>query len=810
MRLPLYFLGLIALAWGCDTGTSSEDSPLSYLPPETYAILQIHNTQKFRSEFENNPVLASYRETFPKDGIKSIDSVLALDLGESAVMAWSAGSQSQNKWVLIFKEPVWNLSDSLDITPTKWTLPDSSSWNTAQSGIWRLVASDETLLKTSSNGDYKPSEDLNAILKTANSQTGGTLIVKSGNSHPLSGFLPEKPSNSNPNSKAAWSAFDLLAEGEHLWLRGFEQLLDSLPQPYTVMRNIPVLPLVDAVRVAPSNSTALFTFSLRDANQFLTNQQGWLKHSHTHPNLVQNTDQLSLVELNQEVLIVLHSLNTDEISTFLEPIQTGLPEFQEAPIFSLQQDNRLKDAFRPLLPQIPDPGYYTQLENLFVFSSTLEVLQNWISAFKRESTLANSKKFNALKSKLLTESSGLGIVENPKQSILLSDSTFIFALPKKTLQTLPENYSYIAQVNAENTHQLVSYQFNKKASAKTGNPVELLFTLKLDGTVSAGPFFLKNHLTGRMDIAVQDNLNQLYLYSDRGELQWKKTISGPIQGNINQLDSFKTGTLQMAFTTTDKLEVLDRNGETLKPFPLDFPGGNLNPLALFDYETNRDYRMVVTQGAKVFMYDARGKEIKGFKFKDAGSPITKSPQHMRIENRDYLVLRLENGRLRILNRTGSDRIKVNQTFDFSENEIFLFENTFTFTDRKGNLISIDPNGKINRRNLNLNVDHGMYATAKTLALMNDNVLKIKGNQTELDLGVYNGPEMHYINDVIYVATTDLQSNKLYLFKSTAEVFPGFPIESQSLPEMADSDGDYNPELAVRYRDSLVAIYGLKR
>jgi hypothetical protein len=104
----------------------------------------------------------------------------------------------------------------------------------------------------------------------------------------------------------------------------------------------------------------------------------------------------------------------------------------------------------------------------------------------------------------------------------------------------------------------------------------------------------------------------------------------------------------------------------------------------------------------------------------------------------------------------------------------------------------------------------MYATARTLALMNDNVLKIKGNQTELDLGVYNGPQIHYLNDVIYVAATDLQSNKLYLFKSTAERFPGFPIESQSLPDMADIDGDRNPELTVRYRDSVIAIYGLKR
>jgi hypothetical protein len=808
MRLPLYFLGLIALAWGCETGTSSEDNPLSYFPPNTYSILQIHNTQKFRNEFQNNPVLTSFKEILPDDGIKTIDSLLALELGENAFVAWSGNLSNQNEWVLIFKEPVWNPSDSLDIAQTAWKLPDSSSWHTAKTSNLRIVTSSRQLLNSALNREYRPSGNLSNILKTSNTQAGGTFIFKSDISYPLSGLLVEQPSSiAKVNT---WSAFDLLAGGDNLWLRGFEQLSDSIPLKSDVLRNISVLPLADAAQIAPSNCTAFYSFSLRDTDRFLTNQKERLNHSNHDTVLVQNTDQLTLIELDEQVLIVLHSVNPDEISSMLEPVQYGLPEFQETPVFSLQQNSRLKDAFKPLINQISDPGYYTRLDNLFVFAPTLEALQNWISAFKREASLASNPTFKGLKAQLLSESTAMGVVQYPSQSTLLKDPNFVFSLPEKPLRNLPENYAYIVQLSAENRHNQVSFQFASKSSSKTENRVDLLFTLKLEGTVSTGPYFLKNHLTGGMDIAVQDNLNQLYLFSNKGELQWKKTISGPIQGSISQLDIAKNGALQMAFTTQDKLEVLDQNGKSVDPFPLDFPGGNLNPLSLFDYENNRDYRLVVTQGAKVFMYNAQGKQVNGFKFKDAESPITKSPQHMRIGNRDYLVFRLENGTLKILNRTGDTRVKINETFTFSENPIFLFENTFTFTDRKGNLISIEPSGKISRRNLNLNTDHGMYATARTLALMNDNVLKIKGNQTELDLGVYNGPQIHYLNDVIYVATTDLQSNKLYLFKSTAERFPGFPIESQSLPDMADIDGDRNPELTVRYRDSVIAIYGLKR
>ncbi|MFM1879210.1 MAG: hypothetical protein RLZZ241_2076, partial [Bacteroidota bacterium] len=91
-----------------------------------------------------------------------------------------------------------------------------------------------------------------------------------------------------------------------------------------------------------------------------------------------------------------------------------------------------------------------------------------------------------------------------------------------------------------------------------------------------------------------------------------------------------------------------------------------------------------------------------------------------------------------------------------------------------------------------------------------NVLRVKENQAALDLGVYLGPQLFYLNDIIYVAATDVQSQKLFLFRSTGQALNGFPVEAQGLPEMADLDGDRQPELGVRYRDSLIAIYSLRR
>ena len=811
MRRLLCFTGLLALIWGCTPGKTAPADPISFMPADMQMLLQVHNAEAFRAQFQSNEILAIYRKTHSEGRLEALDSIMDLNIGTSALLAWTADSTQAEQWVLVFKEPVYEAADSLDISATPWELPEGTSWKTTTSDQWRLIASSETLLRQSLLGNYVPDKSLKTALKLANPEVGATLYAPAGLNHPLTYLIGNPVVAPTTSSNRSWSSFDLRIKGESLVVEGLEMLSDSLMVPTQLFREIPNLPLKSSTTIVPAQSDAWFTFSLQDPSQFLANQFKLLGKTHDWTTLVESVEQLSLLEMDGDFAVVLHALHPDGIRGILDPYQSALPEFQEVPVYTLQQTNMLHDAFAPLLGQLPEPGYYTRIDQLFVFTPTLEALQNWISNYKRENTYFGKETLAPLRAQLISEGSALAVVPTPQKSSLLQDSSFIFGLPPSVLKNIPKNYLFTAQTNATSPYDFNAFSLMRHTDASgSAASVTLKFSLKLEDQVAAGPYFLKNHVNKRMDIAVQDNKNQLYLYSDQGNLLWKKTLSGAIQGPIQQLDMFKNGKLQMAFTTNDELWVLDRNGESVKPFPLKFPGGNLNPLALFDYEQNKNYRLIVTQGRRVFMYDTSGKEVKGFKFRETESPVVKAPQHFRIGNRDYLIFRLENGTLKILNRVGDTRIKVNENFAFSENNIFLFENTFTFTDRHGNLLSISPTGKISRRNLNLNPDHGLFATSKTLAFLNDNVLKIKDQQVTLDLGVYLGPQIFYLNDVIYVATTDIQSHKLYLYRSSGTRLNGFPVEAQGLPEMADLDGDRQPELGVRYRDSLVAIYGLKR
>src|SRR5690606_4529246 len=302
--------------------------------------------------------------------------------------------------------------------------------------------------------------------------------------------------------------------------------------------------------------------------------------------------------------------------------------------------------------------------------------------------------------------------------------------------------------------------------------------------------FVKNHLNNKDEIVLQDQDNILYLISTDGKILWEKQLEGKVQGRIEQVDIYRNGRLQLAFTTNNQFLVLDRNGKEVSPFTISFEGGNLNPLAVFDYERKKDYRFVVTQGTKLFMYNRLGEIVKGFKYTQAEQPIIGIPKHFRIGKKDYVLFKQEGGQLRILSRTGEVRIPVKENISFSDNEILLHKNKFTITDTKGRLYQIDEKGKLTTANLNLLPDHGMDATSNTLAIMNDNELTIRSKKVELELGVYSKPRIFYLNDKIYVSVTDIQNQKIYLFDSQAEPISNFPVPGQSLIDLSDMDNDH--------------------
>jgi len=95
-----------------------------------------------------------------------------------------------------------------------------------------------------------------------------------------------------------------------------------------------------------------------------------------------------------------------------------------------------------------------------------------------------------------------------------------------------------------------------------------------------------------------------------------------------------------------------------------------------------------------------------------------------------------------------------------------------------------------------------------LALMDDNILNIKGKKVDLEFGVYTPPKIFYINDKIYVSVTDIQNQKIYLYDSQAKSIPNFPVYGTSVIDLLDMDNDKKLELVAKDQENSIIVYAI--
>jgi hypothetical protein len=348
----------------------------------------------------------------------------------------------------------------------------------------------------------------------------------------------------------------------------------------------------------------------------------------------------------------------------------------------------------------------------------------------------------------------------------------------------------------------------KVAVKKTANSTPIL-NLTLESEALTRPQFVKNHYTGDQEIVVQDSKNILYRFSNDGKLLWKKQLEAKINGSIHEVDVYRNRKLQLAFTTETAFHIIDRNGNHVDGFPKRFNDGNIGALAVFDYDNSRNYRFLFSQGRDLYMYNNRGEKVDGFTYKRAEAPVITTPKHFRINSRDYIVLGLQNGSLKILQRDGKDRLVINQKFNFSKNDIFNYRDQFAFTTTEGTLIQVSTSGKVSSTNLSLTSAHEITGSSRSLVIIDGQTLQIREKRMSLDYGIYTDPQFFLVNDKIYISVLEASSKKLYLYDSNGKLFSGFPVLGASGIDLADIDGDKKVELVTKDEGNFLTVYRIE-
>jgi len=492
--------------------------------------------------------------------------------------------------------------------------------------------------------------------------------------------------------------------------------------------------------------------------------------------LLMQAHAVAKVHTLQNQIAVLDMTGVEGVVEILEKNAEAKRKVRDVMTYQFSKEKSIKGLGIPLL-NLPTLTHSTLLNGLLFLAPSEASLTEVLTQLFNGYFLGSDEQFTGLLDEIPNESSFLfvGVEEfflKQLNSLLIDDlrmdstSEFPFWLGVGLVE------SGVAQIQFQ--------RFSKQEKIKNKRP-KLLFSTPIESAILQGPNAVRNHLNGSMEWVVQDEKHNLMLISSSGKRIWTRPIGSPIQFPIRQVDLYKNSRLQMAYTTKKGFEVIDRNARPVTPFYSTL--NNPLPLAVFDYENSRDYRLVLIDQNKLELRDRKFTKVSGFNLTKAN--LKYAPKHIRIGTRDYITMVQKNGKLLLLDRRGNIRIKTPNDLVISS-DVYLHQNGFVGLDNKNRLFRVEINGKISYRTLPFETPYHVRSRGKNLVLLTENKLEINGRLLELDFGLYGEPSIHVVNNRTLISLVDEQEEKVYVFDRKGNLLPHFPIYGAG-PITIDSD-----------------------
>ncbi len=340
--------------------------------------------------------------------------------------------------------------------------------------------------------------------------------------------------------------------------------------------------------------------------------------------------------------------------------------------------------------------YITIYDNYLVTSPSLEVINKFLYDNILRRTLANDVNYRAFESYLPSRGSYffycIPSATGPVLNSWFKDDIVAAILSMKKvsafgLQLAPGN---------EMLYSNLAFTVKHEIKEEAGTEWQTL----LDTVAYTKPFFFTNHNTGAKEIFVQDHRNNIYLINSAGRILWKAPIREKIESNIFMVDYYRNGKLQLLFSGKEYLHVIDRNGKYVEQFPVKMKVPASGPVSVFDYESNRDYRLAVPGSDRnIYIYDISGDIVKGWTpFKTAGL-VKGEIKYFRVSGKDYIVAADERG-VYFLDRRGNVRLNVREQIIKADNSDIGLESgrsqAVTFTSPDGTINRISFNGAVEK------------------------------------------------------------------------------------------------------------------
>ncbi len=810
MSKLLFALLLTFSLFSCDSHKSSNPDLYAFVPEASSFIIESENLTDFLEKLESNTLFKNSKVIGNLDlsGIRNFSSIFPPS--NSLVCIVEKDSLNYN-YVILTK----SINDSLLVKTQKDLSIESIS--TKDFSYKKVIIGNTTVYSTENGQILIASNSLGLLKKVIDNKGSDNLrsenfkkAIAARSKGKTSLFINHNPStdkdkeiSSSKTSFADWSLLDIDLSDNQLNYNGITLAKEQPKQILNIFQGIQHQKN-EIAKITPASSSGFYSFTYNNFNAISKNLRLYNADSISisENNILNYTKEAGVLFIEQETAIALTLIDSQLATEAFPLIDEIKTEFRGIPIYSTSEINYLK-SLEPLIT-IGTPKYYSIMDNFLIYSEKQETLEQIISAFQNDLTLEKTTSFEKVQEHLANASSLL-IVTTPQISSIKRSNPLIVE-KFSSIINLSKDYDLAATQLVSNggfthIHGIVLKEGDKN-STKSQSFETATHSLRITGK----PHVLKNHNSKDLEIATQDENNVLSLQNLSGKVLWKKKLKSQILGEIAQVDLFKNGNLQMAFATLNRLHVLDRNGNAVKPFPLEFNDAITQALAIFDYDNRKNYRFVIVQKNDLLMFDSKGKGVKGFDLKRTASEIIQSPKHIRIKNKDYIVVPEKNGKLHALSRQGKERILVKEKIQFSESEWYENKNELVSISEEGKLVRIAQNGKVSKKNLTSGGDTRIAANEKILVLLSENNLKFNNKEITLDYGLYTEPKLYKVSSGTYISVTDTQAKKVYLFNEQGALVPNFPVYGISLVGLSNSKTKNKSIMLVQGENNEIISY----
>lgn len=797
-------LFLFSFFISCDPAPSKLKVLSDFIPRNPSVVFSINDFEALKSDLKNNSFLSNLKNAQAYSYLKNKEIFKYLHPNSKSILCISEGND----------EPAFTFmtklnKDLFNVDSIAGHTIENSSFNSFT--FQKVIINKQAIFTTVEDSIFFASNSEKTLANILSGKNENNAIFKKitalSNHQDLTVFIPanEILANQILFNFGSWAALNIEVLPDALTASGVVLTNDSIPQLISVFKGLN--PQQNEIaKVTPTNANTVVSLTFDDFTLFQNNLQNFrgiksIKDEETV--LFEAVNEVSKISFSKGNAIVLKSIDPQLTNEALQNFSSPKAPFKGIMIHRFNEPNLFVNHFLTFTNRTAPKEVFI-LDNFFVFSENEEVTQNIINSYLLNNCLSSTSYYKEALSQLSDESSLLVMKLNGDYSgaisTLLKTEIAPVSFKKYPIAILQFNYDRdFAHVN------FVCKEASKSNSKKVAGKVTQINSIQLENELLNDPAFFSNHRTGGKDIVVQDVTNKMYFISSGGKILWTKKLKNPILGKIEEVDLLRNGKKQLAFTTKNNFYILDRTGRAVAPFPKKFRDEITQGISVFDYDNNRKYRFVITQGKEPLMLDGKGKKVKGFKFKKTKSNIVFPPQHFRIKSKDYIIIAEENGKLNILSRIGKPRVTVSKTFDFSNTPITLEKSKLVVINKDNSKNSVGLDGKTITNKLKVTSYH-FTVKGKTKVTLDDNLMRINGVLIELPFGIYTAPTISIVNRKTYISITETQENKVYVYNKSGNLLSGFPVYGTSIIDLGDLTKNGKTNFLVKGADKNIILY----